>query len=153
MATTVQIADRLHAIHGTIAGVTPSRYYPQSADTARLPLILATPGRRVYPETRSLPAEHSVRAWTIALLIGSWMGGIPTETVHGQAEALIDAVTAAYLTRPRLELDGNTPLNGIVSARVSEDTGIVVDPDSNLAQVNWTLVVTHRALLTLEHNT
>jgi hypothetical protein len=140
---TVDVADRLHAIHGTMVGVTAERYFPERIDTAMLPLITAMAGRRTFAQGAAR-VEHSVRLWTLMLICGAWIAGLPTATAQANAESLIDVVTDAYRSRPRLELVGMSPLGGVVRARLLDDGGIesLENGANGLAVVRWTLEVT-----------
>lgn len=156
MSTTVQIADRLHAINQTIAGIkTASRYWPARLDDSLIPMITAVPGRRVFADVaqnRGSARDQSVRVWSIVLFLGSWAVGKPIETMSISAETLIDAVTVAYLSRARLELDGVTALNGVSRARLIEDSGIAPQDDGTM-RVIWQLEISHVQVFTPEYST
>ncbi len=135
------IMDRLHAINGTISGVKARRTFPQHLNAAALPLLVCLPGRSTRNSGR-LGAGHDeqTRVFRLLLVVEAWMAGIPTESAQRKAESLIDAVTAAYLARPRLELDG-VPLDGVTRVTLGEDSGIVAFGER--AAVEFPLMVTY----------
>lgn len=142
-ATIVLVADRLHAIHQTISGVTASRYFPRNFDSAVLPLVTAVPGRRVR-DTESVGRREdlSVRTWDVVLFVDNWMGGLPTETAQADTETLMDTLSDTYLARPLLELNGAS-LPGVLSAVLTEDTGVLtLEGDNAIALVRFSLVIT-----------
>lgn len=135
------IMDRLHAINGTISGVKARRTFPQHLNAAALPLLVCLPGRSTRNSGR-LGAGHDeqTRVFRLLLVVEAWMAGIPTESAQRKAESLIDAVTAAYLARPRLELEGD-PLNGVTRVTLGEDSGIVAFGER--AAVEFPLAITY----------
>lgn len=119
------IADRIYAINGTISGVKARRTFPQHLDSAGMPLLVCLPGRSTRNTARiGAGRDEQTRVFRLLLLVESWMAGIPTESAQKRAESLIDAVAAAYLARPRLELDGQ-PLDGVTRVALGEDSGII----------------------------
>lgn len=142
-ATVSTISDRLHALLETLPDAHASRYMPANIDSAKLPLLIAFPAagthERVY--------EHQTRItrqWTIIGLVGSMQSGIPLASTQKTAEALFESVQALLDNRDRLAsapADGEL-LNGLVSAQLTEDSGITGD-ENGMARVQWTLTVTY----------
>jgi hypothetical protein len=141
MTTVTQIADRLEAINATIGGVRARRTFPPRLDSAMLPVLVALPGHSERDEARlGAGYDRQTRAFRLVLIAGAWMSGLPTESAQRKAETLIDAVQAAYLARPRLELDG-VPLDGVLRVTFDSDSGIV--PLGEYAAVEFHLTVTY----------
>ncbi len=135
------IMDRIHAINGTISGVKARRTFPQHLDAAALPLLVCLPGRSTRNPARiGAGQDEQTRVFRLLLVVEAWMAGIPTESAQRKAESLIEAVAAAYLTRPRLELDGD-PLDGVTRVTLSEDSGITAFGER--AAVEFPLAVTY----------
>lgn len=110
--TVSDVMDRMHAIHQTlsVSGETfnAQRYYPTNLEELPAAVVI-TPSmpvsvsfnqlsNRQYEVTRT----YQVRAW-----VRAWTGGIPGESAQKSVEAVMPAIEAAYLTRPRLELNDN----------------------------------------------
>jgi len=139
--TVTSIADRIHAINGTISGVKARRTFPQHIDAASLPLLVCLPGRSERSTARiGAGRDEQTRLFRLILIVDSWQAGIPTESAQKRAESLIDAVAAAYLARPRLELDG-VPLDGVTRVTLGGDSGIIAYGDR--AAVEFPLAVTY----------
>ena len=135
------IMDRLHAINGTISGVKARRTFPQHLDAAALPLLVCLPGRSTRNSGRiGAGQDEQTRVFRLLLVVEAWMAGIPTESAQRKAETLIDAVTAAYLARPRLELDGAL-LDGVTRVTLGEDSGIIAFGER--AAVEFPLTITY----------
>lgn len=139
--TVTVIADRIYAINGTISGVKARRTFPQHLDAAALPLLVCLPGRSSR-ETERIGAgrDEQTRVFRLMLVVEAWLAGIPTESAQKRAESLIDVVQAAYLARPRLELDGE-PLDGVTRVTLDEDSGIIAFGER--AAVEFPLTVTY----------
>lgn len=135
------IMDRLYAINGTIAGVKARRTFPQHLDAAALPLLVCVPGRSTRNTGRiGAGQDEQTRVFRLLLVVEAWMAGMPTESAQRKAESLIDAVGAAYLGRPRLELNGD-PLEGVTRVTLGEDSGIIAFGER--AAVEFPLMVTY----------
>ncbi len=135
------IMDRIHAINGTITGVKARRTFPQQFDAAALPLLVCLPGRSTRATGRiGAGQDEQTRVFRLLLVVEAWMAGIPTETAQRKAESLIDAVSSAYLARPRLELNG-APLDGVTRVMLGEDSGIIAFGER--AAVEFPLMVTY----------
>jgi hypothetical protein len=133
------IADRIYAINGTISGVKAQRTFPQRFDM--LPLLVCLPGRSTRDSARiGAGRDEQTRVFRLLLVVEAWMAGIPTESAQKRAESLIDTVTAAYLARPRLELDG-APLDGVTRVSVGGDSGIIAF--AGRAAVEFPLTITY----------
>ncbi len=135
------IADRIYAINGTISGVKARRTFPQHIDGAALPLLVCLPGRSTRNTARvGAGRDEQTRVFRLILVVESWLAGIPTESAQKRAESLIDTLAAAYLARPRLELDGD-PLDGVTRVTLGEDSGIIAFGER--AAVEFPLNVTY----------
>ncbi len=147
MGLTTDVGDRLHQINQSIDGATALRYFPTNFDTARLPFIVPLVGS----ETKRVlsaggQAFSADRSWTLLLIVGTWTGRIPTESVSKEAERLIDAVIETYITRPRLDYDGE-PLDWVERAELGSDDGIFAY-ENDYAALRFPLTVTTRRTFT-----
>lgn len=139
--TVASIADRIYAINGTISGVKARRTFPQHIDAASLPLLICLPGRSERNTARTgAGRDEQTRTFRLILIVESWAAGIPTESAQKRAESLIDTVAAAYLARPRLELDG-APLDGVTRVTLGGDSGIIAYGER--AAVEFPLAITY----------
>lgn len=143
MATVVTVQDRIYAINQTISEVTAERYFPESQDSARLPLLTCLPGRKVYKKGRGAQSSLGTREHRLLLIVEAWMAGIPTQSAQEAAEILIDAIEDAYLCRPRLELNGGDPLDGVTDVTLGGDSGLIPFGELWVA-VEWPLSITTR---------
>lgn len=156
-ATVTLVLDRIHAINGThITGVKSSRYHPGNADSARLPLMTAYFGQRTTPAGVAVDNRHDTRVYDLVCIVGTFLGGLPSETAQRNAETVVERIIDAYATRPRLELNGNTALDGVVRATIGNDSGLeALDLGGNVlyAALRFPLTVTTRKTHTLEAST
>lgn len=135
------IRTRLHEINQTITGVKSRATYDTNVETLA-PVILPLMGRmtRNVNVIGSERAEE-VRTWTLLLIVGAWNEGLPSQSVQAVADRLLPLVHAAYLTRPRLELNGSA-LDYVKSVKVSEDSGIISFNESAAVQIPLTITYT-----------
>lgn len=142
MATVLEnIQARLHAINSTITGVRSVEYFDTNIEE-KAPIIVPLLGQM----TRSVnqvgaESNEEVRTWTLLLICGAWNQGLPSKSVQQAANQLVPLIHAAYLSRPRLELNGS-PLDYVKSVKVASDTGIITFGDSAAVQIP--LLITYR---------
>lgn len=141
-ATVTLIGDRIYAINQTISGVNSSRYFPQNfADSGLHPLLVGVPGAFTREPNLPFLEDGGDRVWSLVLIVEAWMAGIPSETAQRDAEALIETVRDAYLSRPLLRLNG-ADLDGVIRSEIGDDTGIIPFPDMpELCMVRFPLTV------------
>lgn len=149
-ATPAVILDRIHAINQTIGGnVKSARYFPESLDSPKLPLLCAIPGQNARSSNHT-NQKFSTRDYLILGFVGDFMQGLPTQTAQTNAEALIPLVEACYDQRNRLQLAAGDPgLDNINSADLRLDSGIIDYANSGIATVIWTLTVVSQRTVTL----
>lgn len=139
MVTLIQ--ERLYEINRSIAEVTAARVFSGQPDSAVLPLLFSLPGRSTRNVQRiGAERDEQTRTFRLMLVVEAWMAGFPTESAAISAEELIDTIQAVYLARRRLELDGE-PLDGVSSALLGEDSGII--PFGPYAAVEFPLQITY----------
>jgi len=143
MATVTTVQDRICAINQTISDVNAERYFPENPDSARMPLLTCLPGRNVNQKGRGTNSNLGTREYRLLLIVEAWMAGIPTESAQADAETLIDAIEDAYLCRPRLELNGGDPLDGVTAVTLGGDSGLIPFGELWVA-VEWPLSITTR---------
>lgn len=149
-ATPAVILDRLHAINQTIGGnVKSTRYFPQSLDGAKLPLLCAIPGQNARSSNHT-NQKVSTRDYLLLGFVGDFLQGLPTQTAQANAEALIPLVENCYDPRNRLQLAAGDPgLDNINSAELRLDSGIIDYQGTGMAAVIWTLTITSQRTVSL----
>lgn len=148
------VLDRMHSINGTISGVKAKRYFPEGLDSAKLPCLVPLFGRVISVAASSKTWAHVTREYTQYLIVEAWMAGLPTESASADAETLTDAINAAYFARPRLELDGSTPLATVKEITVQPDSGLAALAEGiPVAIVRFPIYVTTVETVTLEMTT
>lgn len=148
-ATVSNIQTRIYAIAATVTGLNQRRYWPPSFDSAMLPLFVSLVG----PATRTalnMNASQFVyeRQFSLLVAVATLNQGLPSESAQTAAEAIIESVEDAFLTRTRLQLSANV-LDGMKMASLGSDGGIVAREDipPGLLVVEFPLTVTyHRAV-------
>src|SRR5690242_16810287 len=103
----VSVGDRLHAINSTVTEWTAKRYWPTNyASSALWPLVVPLPSRRTTAQSPRAGAElaHVTRLWSIIVITGTMMGGIPSETAQRNSEAALEILNDLYFSNPKLAL-------------------------------------------------
>lgn len=147
-ATVTTICDRLHLLNGLMTGVTPSRYFPQNTDTAKLPII--TPVARQATRRRVDDTLKEVtRTFGLVAIVGSWEGGLPTQSAQKLAESLFETIEDVYDGRDRLQVSAVNPqlFDNLVSAQFTDDIGI--GDREGVATLEYSLVVVYYTSFTL----
>ena len=144
--TITQLLDRIHAINQTIAlasgALTCFRYWPRQFHTAMLPAIVPILGDGTYNEATYTDAARFVtRNVRLFVPVDNPNTGLLSETAQLNAEAVIQPVIQTYRNTPFLELSG-AALNGVIDRCViTSDTGITLNPNTGLFQVEFNLSV------------
>lgn len=135
------IQTRLYNINQTITGVWSAEYFDTNMEE-QAPVLVPLMGRMTR-NVNNIGSEHAeeVRTWTLLLICGAWMSTLPAVGVQKVANQIVPLVHAAYLTRPRLELNGSA-LDYVKSVKVSEDSGIISFNESAAVQIPLTITYT-----------
>ena len=144
--TVTQLIDRIHAINQTITlssgTLTAFRYWPRSFGAHTLPAIVPFLGAGTHNEQNFADvARYVLRTIRLFVPVDNPNNGLLTETAQLNAEAVITPVLQTYRDVPFLELSG-TALNGVIDKCViTSDTGITLNPQTGLFQIEFTLQV------------
>lgn len=140
-----EICTRFYDINRTDARISASRYWPQSLDRLRLPLVTVLVGTATYQkEGTGLLLVR--RNFNLHAAVGSWSGGVLAETAQQNSELLCAVIRDLYaFDRERLQLDWKA-LNGVVKAELLNDVGLI--DRGGIATLVSTVYVEYRAIKT-----
>lgn len=135
------IRARLHAINQTISGVKSRAAYDTNIEQLA-PVIVPVLGAMTR-NVNVIGSEHAeeVRTYDLLLIVGAWNEALPSVSVQGVADRLVPLVHEAYLTRPRLELNG-TALDYVKSVKVNGDSGLTAIGDYAAVRIPLTITYT-----------
>lgn len=141
--TIKQIGDRMNSINDTITGsvtLNAYRYHP-GLNTAKMPFVI--PAHRGFQhvaqgdEGNAFPlVRHTFQN---EMWCGALLQGVPGQSVIVIAEEFTQAMLDAYQKRPRLELNGNDPLDGL--ADLIDLQGATVSPAGEYLVVRFQIIV------------
>lgn len=148
--TIKQIGDRMNSINDTITGsvtLNAYRYHP-GLNAAKMPFVI--PAHRQFQHVAqgdAAPAFPLIRhTFQQEMWCGALLQGVPGESVVKIAEEFAQAMLDTYQPRPRLELNGGDPLDGLADS--VDLQGATVTPVGDYLVVRFQMIVSTHSQVT-----